>query len=83
MTKDRLVEAKLTKAQIHALEAMDTWSAGLWLSTKSMAYDGVSLVTLRSLYAADMIDKEVNREGTFWKLLPAGLLALNGDYNAK
>lgn len=74
---------ELTKAQVDALAAMDSWRKGVWLPTTSLNADGVSTATLRSLYVLDLIDAKQTRGGKFWRLLDAGRAALSAINEGK
>lgn len=69
--------AKLTKAQLAALAALDAKKTGIWVPTAILNWDGVGTATLRSLFETDLVDAQVTRNAKYWQITDAGRQALS------
>ena len=68
---------QVSNVQKEALAALDTFSDGMWIPTSSLNADGISTVTLRSLFEADLVDSQKTREAKYWQITSAGRAALS------
>jgi hypothetical protein len=62
----------LTPAQERAIISLASWRRGYYVPTASLRSDGISLSTLRTLEAIDLVESERHTNGIYWKATEAG-----------